>query len=101
MIRKPVEWLGRIDPDDDRESRQMVFRVTGSWVAIDDDQLILPIEVLEKTDVTIDESYSGLLKQYGGEGLLNDMLMSEQDPEEGSEWVLDRYQNYLDISPRD
>lgn len=99
MERKPVEWLSA--PGDDEEypadGYELKFRIADDWVAVDADQLILPITVLSKTDMTVKEPYSALLKQYGGEGLLNDLLMAEQEPEQGSEWFLLRNENLLTI----
>lgn len=102
MKRRPVEWLPAPDDDDDLDSdhKTMQFRVIDHWLAVDQDQLLLPIRVLDKTDVKVSEDgYTAVLKQYGGESLLNDMLMSEADLERGSTWELRRWQNRLEIEP--
>lgn len=103
MKRRPTEWLPAPDDDDETtDFAQMVFRVVDHWVATDQDQLLLPIRVLEKTGVTIDdEGYTAILKQYGGEGLLNDMLMADQDLERGSCWKVTRWENRLEVEPAD
>jgi len=106
MNRRPVEWLPRPDLEDDdapSEEQRLDFRLAADWVAVDADQLILPIVVIWKTGVRIEDSsgYRALLKQYGGEGLLNDMLLSDQLVEEGSEWRMIRYENRLTVEPLD
>lgn len=83
-------------PDDGLE---MTFRVAGEWVATDSDQLLLPIVVESKTTIEVEEEYPAVLKQYGGEGLLNDMLMSDAELEQGSRWVLLRTDSLLTIEP--
>lgn len=101
MNRLPVEWLS--SPGDEEkwpeEGYEMHFRLTEEWVAVDADQLVMPIAVIAKTGISVEDPYPALLKQYGGEGLLNDMLMSEQDLEAGSEWYLLRHENLLTIEP--
>lgn len=98
MNRRPVEWLARPDDDQD-ELPEMTIRIAASWVAVDSDQLILPVVVLDKTGINVNEPYTAIFKQYGGEGLLNDMLMSEQEFEEGSEWLILRHHNLLTVEP--
>lgn len=101
MHRLPVEWLAAPAEDEDMPSDglELVFRVADEWVATDSDQLVLPIVVEDKTTIDVDEEYRALLKQYGGEGLLNDMLMSDQEVEQGSRWVLMRTDSILTIDP--
>lgn len=100
MKRRPCEWLAAPDDDDEYGDTEMVFRVIDQWVATDQDQLLLPIRVTSKSGVTIEgDGYTAILKQYGGEGLLNDMLMSEQDLERGSTWLLMRTDNRLTVEP--
>lgn len=101
MNRRPVEWLAAPDEDEEMpaDGLELRFELTEDWLAVDADQLILPIEVQDKTTITVDEPYEALLKQYGGEGLLNDMLMSDQDVEAGTEWVLLRTDGMLTIHP--
>lgn len=83
----PVFWLQTPD-DDDEETLDpyLVIRVRDNWLATDGDQLILPIDVLERSGESVEET--GLLKQYGGERLLNDMLLADQELEPGSEWII-------------
>lgn len=99
MKRRPVEWLAAPGEEDDNPVRSMTFRVIGQWVATDSDQLIIPIRVYDKTDLEIEDPFVAILKQYGGEGLLNDMLMSDQDLERGSVWTLWRREGLLTIEP--
>lgn len=100
--RRAVEWVARPDPDDDSapSGEQWIhFRMAGDWFAVDADQLILPITVIDQAGVTVEEPYPAILKQYGGEGLLNDMLLSDQDLEQGSNWEMIRWENRLTIEP--
>lgn len=89
MNRLPVFWNPAPDPEDSEDfERYIAFRVTADWVSVDDDQLILPVAVTERDGNGFDEGEQGILKQYGGHGLLNDMLLADQDLEAGSEWML-------------
>lgn len=91
MNRLPVFWVQRPDEDDpDDGERSITFRVTEDWLAVDADQLILPISLLERNGEPVgDGGKPGLLKQYGGEGLLNDLLLdAEQDVEPGATFVI-------------
>jgi len=102
MNRRSVEWLASPAEDDDApaDGYEMTFKVTEDWFAVDADQLLLPIEVTSKSTIAMpDESYPALLKQYGGEQLLNDMLLSDQELEPGSEWLLMRNEQLLTIDP--
>lgn len=95
MNRLPVFWVQRPDDDDpDDTERSIHFRVTEDWLAVDNDQLILPITLIARNGDDLDDSQPGLLKQYGGEGLLNDLLMADDDLEAGSEWVISYDQGY-------
>lgn len=78
--RLPVFWCSAPDGDDpDGPSyRSLTFRITGPWFAVDDDQLLLPITVTAR-DGNEQEPAPGLLKQYGGESMLNDMLVEALD----------------------
>jgi hypothetical protein len=89
MNRLPVFWVGRPDDDDpDDVERSIYFRVTEDWLAVDSDQLILPITLLGRDGEEVEDGKPGLLKQYGGESLLNDLLLADKDLEAGSEWVI-------------
>jgi hypothetical protein len=96
-----VEWLAGVAEDEEMpaDGLEMVLRLADEWVATDSDQLVLPIVVESKTTIEVEEEYRALLKQYGGEGLLNDMLMSDQDLEQGSRWVLMRTESLLTVEP--
>lgn len=101
MNRLPVEWLGTPQEDEEypEDGFEMVFRLADAWVAVDSDQLILPITVEHKSTIVVEDEYRALLKQYGGEGLLNDMLMSDQELKQGSRWLLFRTDSLLTIEP--
>lgn len=103
MNRLPVEWLAAPGEEDEipDDGLELAFTLREPWVAVDADQLILPITVEDKTTITVEEPYDALLKQYGGEGLLNDMLLADADLEAGSSWVLIRLEQLLTIEPRD
>jgi len=89
MNRIPVFWVPAPDQDDpDDFERYIAFRVRDDWLAVDDNQLILPISITERDGKTLDASEAGILKQYGGEGLLNDMLMADQQLEPDTKWIL-------------
>ena len=89
MNRLPVFWVGRPDEDDpDDAERSIHFRVTEEWLSVDSDQLILPVTLLARDGDDLDDGQPGLLKQYGGESLLNDLLLADQDLEPGSEWII-------------
>lgn len=101
MKRLAVEWLAGVAEDEEMPANglEMTFRVADDWVATDSDQLLLPIVVEDKTTIEVEEEYTAILKQYGGEGLLNDMLMSDVDLEQGSRWVLMRTDSLLTVEP--
>lgn len=89
MKRLPVFWVSAPDEQEtDDFERSITFRVTDDWLAVDSDQLILPITLIERDGEQLDEPEPGLLKQYGGEMLLNDLLLAEQDLEAGTRWLL-------------
>lgn len=89
MNRLPVYWVEVPDEDDDEDfDRSLHFRLRDDWVAVDADQLILPISVLGRNGETFDGGQPGLLKQYGGEALLNDMLLDDAELERGTEWIV-------------
>lgn len=89
MNKIPVFWVPAPDEDDpDDFDRYIAFRLREEWVAVDNDQLILPVSLLERDGQELEGPQPGILKQYGGEGLLNEMLMSDGDLEKGSEWLV-------------
>lgn len=99
MQRLPVFWLGRPESDDENRNlstdyRAMRVRLTEEWVAVDADQLLLPVALLWRFDdegLLQEPGEAGLLKQYGGEKLLNDLLLADKEPTKGSEWVVEYY----------
>lgn len=102
MNRRTAEWLPRPDSDDDdapNTEQRMDFRVAGEWFTVDSDQLVMPIYVIEKTGIEAGEGYPALLKQYGGEKLLNDLLLADEPLEQGSTWRMIRYENRLTVDP--
>lgn len=89
MNRLPVFWVQVPDEEDQEDvDRSIHFRLREDWVSVDSDQLILPITILGRDGETFSDPQPGILKQYGGEGLLNDMLLSDEDVEAGTEWIL-------------
>lgn len=86
MDRIPVIWAERPDEEDEFGDSYLIVSLQSSWVAVDQDQLVCRVELVERDGTTLDEPEEALLKQYGGEGLLNQMLMSDQDVEQGSWW---------------
>lgn len=95
MRRLPTVWVEAPDEDDpDDFSRYIAFRLRDEWAAVDRDQLVLPITVLERDGRELDDPEPALLMQYGGEGLLNQMLMAEGDIEAGSTWLLDHSEGF-------
>lgn len=101
MKRRPVEWLASPADDEDAppDGYDLTFRLAGDWFAVDADQLVLPIVVEDKSTIVVEDEYSAILKQYGGEGLLNDMLVADSELEEGSRWVLMRTEQLLSVEP--
>lgn len=88
MNRLPVVWVPAPDEDDpDDFDRYVAFRLREDWLSVDADQLILPITITERDGEEIDPR-PAILKQYGGEGLLNDLLMADQQLEPGTKWVI-------------
>jgi hypothetical protein len=88
MKRLPVFWVPAPDEEDPEDiDRYIGFTLREEWVCVDDDQLILPISLVERDGDSFDPQ-PGILKQYGGEGLLNDLLMSDRELEKGTKWVL-------------
>lgn len=101
MKRRPVEWLSNPSDDEDAPSDgyELHFRVAADWFAVDSEQLILPIIVQDKTTINVEDEYPAILKQYGGEQLLNDMLLSDGELQQGSEWILYRNEQQLSVEP--
>jgi len=83
-------WVERPDEDAEETERSITFRLTDDWVMTDADQLLLPIRLLERNGEPVNggDGAHGILKQYGGEGLLNSMLMEGQDMEPGTHWCI-------------
>lgn len=104
MNRLPVFWVPAPEEDDpDDYDRYVAIRLRDNWVAVDSDQLILPVTITERDGVDLDPE-PGLLKQYGGEGLLNDMLLADQEVEAGSEWIVGHAEGrgrYIEAIPDD
>lgn len=90
MNRKETIWCPAPDDDDDADQHDIAFRVADDWLAVDGRELILPIVMLERDGEDLSDPFPAILKQFGGQSLLNDMLLSDYDVEEGSEWMLVR-----------
>jgi len=90
MNRIPVVWVETPDEDDDDDlDRSITFRLRGEWCSVDRDQLVLPITLLERNGQEIAEPEPALLMQYGGEGLLNDLLLETGgEVEAGQKYLL-------------
>lgn len=104
MDKKEVVWVTK--PEDDAPSgasSSITFRLSGEWWAVDQDQLLLPITLLERDGEEIGEDggLSAVLKQYGGDGVLNSMLLSDQKVEPGSTWRLERTAHRRTVEPAD
>jgi hypothetical protein len=95
MNRVPTVWVEAPEEDDpDDIDRSISFRLRDDWCAVDRDQLVLPITLLERDGTELEEPQPALLMQYGGEGLLNDLLMSDGNPEPGSTWLLQHTEGF-------
>jgi hypothetical protein len=77
--------------DDEREGdKYLAFTLTNDWVAIDGEKLLMPVEVTERNGQTFDEPRRGLLSQYGGHKLLNQLLLElDSPPKVGDEFLLE------------
>lgn len=83
-------YVPRPQEDESEGSKYLAFRLTDTWVAVDGDKLIMPVELTERNGQTLDEPREGLLSQYGGHRLLNQLLLDLDDrPEEGDEFLLE------------
>lgn len=90
MNRRETIWCPAPAEDDDRHDHYVIFRLADDWLAVDGRELILPIILLERDGNTLDDPFPAILKQFGGQSLLNDMLLSDYDVVEGSEWTISR-----------
>lgn len=102
MNRLTVVWCEKPDEDDPRGAENSItFRVTDEWLAVDHDQLILPIVLLERDGEKLHEPQPSILKQYGGEQVLNSILLNDEDFEPGSEWTITRSSTRRTVEPAD
>lgn len=101
MNRVEVVWVESPDEDAPQGAENSIrFRVTEEWVATDQDQLLLPITLIERDgEETEDGGVPAILKQYGGDAVLNSMLLADQDLEPGSEWVITRTKHRRTVEP--
>lgn len=101
MNRRATFWASQ--PEDENERQSITIRVAGDWVAVDGRQLIMPVKLLMRNGEDLaDDHKVGLLKQFGGHTLLNDMLMTdEQQFEEGSCWTIERTTETIMAQPTD
>lgn len=79
--RLPVFWCQAPDEEEDVGFHSLTFRITDDWFAVDSDQLILPVTVVARDGDDV-EPVTGLLKQYGGEAMLNDLLVEALNGDE-------------------
>lgn len=100
MNRIPVVWCESPDDDDEVQLHSITFRLRDSWVATDADQLLLPVTVLKRDEQDI-EPVPALLKQYGGEALLNDLLLADEELDEGTTWRITTGGSRRTIEPAD
>lgn len=89
MKRLDVVWTrGPSDEDEGFQHRYIIVEIREPWLAVDGDQLILPVYLVERDGAELTDQEPALLKQYGGESLLNDMLLADADLEVGSRWEI-------------
>jgi len=75
--RLPVVWCQRPDDDNDDvpDDPYIIFRVARpAFWAVDSDQFILPVNILERNGESYDHPRLALLKQYGGSNVAMDMM---------------------------
>lgn len=104
MKKKEIVFVTKPDEDAPRgASNSITFRLSGEWWAVDQDQLLLPISLLARDgeDVEEDGGVAAVLKQYGGDGVLNTMLLSDQEVEQGSTWRIERTDHRRTVEPAD
>jgi hypothetical protein len=103
MNRVDVVWCQKPDEDAAKGAEHSItFRVTDEWVATDQDQLLLPITLLSRDGEELAEGQPSILKQYGGEQVLNSILLNgDQDLEPGSTWTIRRTAHRRTVEPAD
>lgn len=101
MNRLSKVWVPRPEEDDDQQNPYVIFRITDNWLFTDSDQLFLPISLLERNGEQVENGGQEVLAQYGGEELLNDLLLADQDLEKGSTWILQRTLGQLSVEPHE
>ena len=103
MNRVDVVWVQKPDEDAEKGAENSItFRVTDEWVATDQDQLLLPITLLSRNGDELAESQPAVLKQYGGEQVLNSILLDDtQDLKPGSTWTIRRTAHRRTVEPAD
>ena len=102
MNRHDVVWCQSPDEDDPSDAENSItFEVIDEWVATDQDQLLLPIRLLKRDGEELNKPTPAILKQYGGEQVLNSILLNDQDLERGSRWTIRRTQTRRTVEPAD
>lgn len=88
--RLDAVWVEAPEEDDDDDlERSLTFRLRDQFAVVDRDQLVLPITVLERNGEALEEPKPAMLMQYGGEGLLNDLILeADYQPEAGMKFLL-------------
>lgn len=101
MNRIEVVWCTKPDETDTAEqpTNSITFRVTDSWIATDQDQLLMSVTLLARDGTELAEPVPAILKQYGGEQVLNSMLLSDLDLEPGTEWTIERTPTRRTVKP--
>lgn len=90
--RRRKVWVNT--PEDAQSTANGIrFRLAEEWYSLGGEKITLPITLLAKiaddgNTEKVSEPYPALLDQYGGEGLLLDMALSDQDFEAGTTWEL-------------
>lgn len=91
MNRRRIEWIDAPDAEEGEPIEWLSFRVAGEWYATDAEKLYLPITVLASSAMEVQEPYPAMLAQYGGESLLNDLALNDEQPlEQGAEYRVSR-----------
>jgi hypothetical protein len=101
MNRIEVVWCEKPDETDGPEqpTNSITIRVTEEWLTTDQDQLLMGIVLLSRDGRDLEEPVPAILKQYGGEQILNTMLLADQDLDVGSEWTISRTPTRRTVEP--
>lgn len=85
-------WCGRPEEDEPGEHKYLAVRFESNGIAVDSDQLVAQVTLLERDGQAVEERF-GYLKQFGGESLRSDilegMMTRDLDGLEGTEWLIE------------